>query len=146
MAASRVTFRMARDGALPPFLAVVAPGGTPRRSVALMALASLVFAATGTYETIVRIYAPWSIGAVLLVCLSAIRLRFTEPGLERPWRMPLFPWIAIAAVAMQAALIAVMVVDDPIAGLGSAVVAFAPAPLYLVFAERWRRRAAEFAP
>jgi APA family basic amino acid/polyamine antiporter len=141
MSASRVTFRMARDGVLPPALAVVARGGTPRRSVALMVVASLLFAGTGSYESIVRIYAPWSIGAVLMVCLSSIRLRISEPDLPRPWRMPLFPWIAISAALIQISLIAVMVWDDPVAGAGSALVAVAPVPIYWLFARTWRRQA-----
>jgi APA family basic amino acid/polyamine antiporter len=145
MSASRVTFRMARDGVLPPALSVVAPGGTPRRSVALMVAVALIFAATGSYESIIRIYSPWSIGTVLMICLSAIRLRIAEPDLPRPWRMPLFPWIAILAAAIQAGLIALFVWDDQIAGLASAVVAFAPVPIYLAFAKRWRRQAAEIA-
>lgn len=141
MSASRVSYRMARDGALPPWLAVVAPGGTPRNSVAVLVGVSLLFAATGTYESLVRIYAPWSIGAVLMVCLSAIRLRQTEPDLPRPWRMPLFPWLAIGAALIQAGLIAVMVWDDPANGAASAVVALAPLPIYLLLAKRWRRQA-----
>ena len=36
MAASRITWRMARDGVLPPWLAAVAEAGAPRRSVALV--------------------------------------------------------------------------------------------------------------
>jgi APA family basic amino acid/polyamine antiporter len=145
MSASRVTFRMARDGVLPPALAAVAPGGAPRRSVALMAAVSLVFAATGSYESLVRIYAPWSIGAILIVCLSAIRLRYAEPNLPRPWRMPLFPWIAILVAAIQVGLIVVMVWDDPLAGAASTVIAFAPLPVYLVFAKRWRDEAQRLA-
>ncbi|HXQ17918.1 MAG TPA: APC family permease [Caulobacteraceae bacterium] len=141
MSASRVTFRMARDGVLPPVLAAVAPGGTPRRSVALMAGASLIFAATGSYESIVRIYAPWSIGAILMICLAAIKLRVAEPDLPRPWRMPLFPWIAVGAALIQVGLIGVMVWDDPLAGAGSAAVAVAPLPIYWLFAKRWRARA-----
>ena len=141
MAASRITFRMAADGALPPALAVVAPGGTPRRSLALLAIISVLFAATGSYESIVRIYAPWSIGPILIVCLAAIRLRITEPDLPRPWRMPFFPWIAIGAALIQAGLIAVVVWDDPGAGAWSAVVALAALPVYWLFAKGWRRQA-----
>jgi APA family basic amino acid/polyamine antiporter len=136
MAASRITFRMAADGVLPRFLAVVAPGGTPRRSVAVLAIASALFAASGSYETIVRIYAPWSIGSVLMVCLSGIWLRYKEPGLHRPFVTPLFPWISIFAALIQAALIAVVVVDDPASGFWSAVVVAAPLPLYLWFTRR----------
>lgn len=141
MIAARIAFRMARDGVLPPFLGVVAPGGMPRRGVALMVAVALPLAATGSYESIVRIYAPWSIGAILMVCLSAIRLCVSEPDLpRRPWRMPLFPWLAVAAAVIQAALIAVMVWVDPIGGAASAAVALAPVS-YRLFAARWRRQA-----
>jgi APA family basic amino acid/polyamine antiporter len=139
MAASRITYRMARDGVLPRFLAVVSPGGAPRRSVVVLALASALFAASGSYEAIVRIYAPWGIGGVLIVCLSSIRLRFKEPDLHRPYVAPLFPWISIFAALIQATLIAVVLIDDPASGAWSAVVLAAPLPLYLLLT---RRRAA----
>ncbi len=141
MVVPRVTFRMARDGALPRAFAAVARGGSPRLGVAATAIVAALFAATGSYESIVRIYAPWSIGAGLIVCLSAIRLRIAEPDLPRPYRMPLFPWLPIGVAVINAALIAVVVWDDPLAGLGSAIVAVAPLPIYLAFAKAWRRRA-----
>ena len=142
MVVPRITFRMARDGALPRAFAAVARGGSPRLGVAATAVAAALFAATGSYESIVRIYAPWSIGAGRIVCLSAIRLRISEPDLPRPYRMPLFPWLPIGVAVISAALIAVVVWDDPLAGLGSAVVAIAPLPIYLAFAKAWRRGAA----
>ena len=141
MVAARITYRMARDGVAPPFLGAVAPGGTPRRGVLLMVAVAAPLAATGTYESIVSIFAPWSIGAILMVTLSAIQLRVTEPDLPRPWRMPLFPWLAIAAATLQIALITLVVWDDPKAGALSAVVAFAPVLLYRLLAPRWRRQA-----
>jgi basic amino acid/polyamine antiporter, APA family len=141
MVAARITYRMARDGVAPPFLGAVAPGGTPRRGVLLMVAVAAPLAATGTYESIVSIFAPWSIGAILMVTLSAIRLRVIEPDLPRPWRMPLFPWLAIAAATLQIGLIALVVWDDPKAGALSAVVAFAPILLYRLLAPRWRRQA-----
>src|ERR1700677_3037215 len=130
---------MARAVVARPFLAAVARGGTPRRGVLLMVAVAAPLAATGTYESIVSIFAPWSIGAILMVTLSAIRLRVTEPDLPRPWRMPLFPWLAIAAAALQIALIALVVWDNPKAGALSAVVAFAPVVIYRLFASRWSR-------
>jgi APA family basic amino acid/polyamine antiporter len=141
MAASRITFRMAKEGALPAALARVAPGGAPRRSVSILVLISALFAATGSYESIVRIYAPWSIAPILIVCLASIRLRRTEPDLARPWKMPLFPWIAFFAAAIQAGLIAVVVWDDPAAGLGALVFAVLPLPIYWAFSKAWRRQA-----
>ncbi|HXV01650.1 MAG TPA: APC family permease [Caulobacteraceae bacterium] len=141
MVATRITFRMARDGALPTLLGKVAPGGTPRRSLVLLLVVSLLFAATGGYESIVRIYAPWSIGVTLIICLAAIRLRYAEPDLIRPWRMPLFPWPAILAALIQAALIAVVVWDDPLSGLFSGAAVIAPVPIYLMLRSRWEASA-----
>jgi APA family basic amino acid/polyamine antiporter len=142
MAASRITWRMAADGVLPRLLARVARGGAPRLSVAAVALVSALFAASGSYEKIVRIYAPWSIGSILMICLSSIALRIREPGLERPYRAPLFPWISIFACLVQASLIVLVLVDDPVSGLWSALVLAAPVPFFLAFAHPSRRRPA----
>jgi amino acid transporter len=76
-----------------------------------------------------------------MVCLSSIRLRYSEPDLHRPWKMPLFPWIAILASAIQVSLIAVMVWDDPLTGFWSALAAFAPVLIYWTFGKSWRRQA-----
>jgi APA family basic amino acid/polyamine antiporter len=141
MAAPRITFRMARDGAAPAVLARVTRGGAPWIGVLVGAVVSALFATMGSYENIVKIYAPWSMGAILMVCLCAIRLRVAEPDLPRPWRMPLFPWVAIIGASIQAGLIVVVVLDDPIYGLLSALVAIAPLPLFLIFAGVWRRGA-----
>ncbi len=138
MAASRITFRMAADGVLPRFLAVVARGGAPRRSVAIVAIASAIFAGSGSYEGIVRIYAPWSIGSILMVCLAGIWLRYKEPGLARPFKTPWFPALSVIAALIQAALIAIVVIDDPASGIWSAVVVAAPLPIFLALAGRRR--------
>jgi APA family basic amino acid/polyamine antiporter len=138
MVTPRIAYGMARGGALPPALAKVAKNGTPTWGLLVGVLGGAIIAGTGSYESIVRIYSPWNMGSILMVCLSAIRLRIAEPDLPRPWKMPLFPWPAILACTIQSALIAVVVWDDPVSGLWSAVVAFAPVPVYLAFAKSWR--------
>jgi APA family basic amino acid/polyamine antiporter len=141
MVATRITYRMARHGSLPAILGEVAAGGTPRNSLILLTGVSVLFAATGDYESIVRLYIPWTVGVILMVCLSSIRLRYAEPDLPRPWRMPLFPWIAILASLIQASLILVAVWDDPANGVLSAIAAVAPIPVYWWLAPRWREEA-----
>ena len=141
MAAPRITFRMARDGAAPTALARVAPGGAPWLGVIVASGAAVLFAATGSYESIVRIYAPWTMAAIMVICLCAIRLRMVEPDLPRPWKMPFFPWVAVLGAAIQASLILVVVLDDPVAGLLSAIAAVAPLPLYLLLKGAWKRGA-----
>jgi APA family basic amino acid/polyamine antiporter len=139
MAASRITYRMAADGVLPRFLSRVAKGGAPQLSVAAVAIVSGIFAGSGSYESITRIYAPWSIGSIFMICVSGIALRYREPDLPRPYLTPLFPWLSIFAALIQASLIAIVVLDDPASGLWSLVVLVAPLPLYLYFT---RKRAA----
>ncbi|HEV7159314.1 MAG TPA: amino acid permease [Caulobacteraceae bacterium] len=141
MVATRVTYRMARDGAMPTLLGRVAAGGTPRWSLILHIAVAMLFAATGGYESIVRIYAPWTIGAIFVVILSQIRLRYSEPGLARPWRVPLFPVVSLAAALVQGGLLAVVMLDDPKDAALSLVVVLAPAPIYLLAARRWRAAA-----
>lgn len=142
MVAPRITWRMARDGLLPAPLGAVAANGAPWIGVLLMSAGCLALAATGSYEQLVRIYAPWSIGSIFMICLSAVRLRYTEPDLPRPYRMPFFPWVGIAGAALQGALIALVVADDPREGALSLLVALAPLPLYFAFKARRGRRAA----
>jgi APA family basic amino acid/polyamine antiporter len=143
MVATRITYRMARDGALPTLLGRVAPGGTPRQSLALHVGVAILFAATGGYESIVRIYAPWTVGMIFVVILSQIRLRFSEPDLPRPWRVPWFPVTSIAAALVQGSLLAVIMWDDPKDAALSAIVVLAPVPIYLLAARRWRAAAAK---
>jgi APA family basic amino acid/polyamine antiporter len=141
MAAPRIIYRMARDGAAPPILARLTRGGAPWTGVLLGAIVTALFCLMGSYNNIVKIYAPWSMGSILMVCICAIRLRVIEPDLPRPWKMPLFPWTALIGVAIQAGLIVVVVVDDPLYGLLSVLAAIAPLPVFLIFARAWRRGA-----
>ncbi|HWE98346.1 MAG TPA: APC family permease [Caulobacteraceae bacterium] len=142
MASSRITWRMAVDRVLPHWLAGVAKGGAPWQSVAAVALVSAAFTASGSYETIVTIYAPWSIGSIFMICASSVWLRFREPELARPYRAPLFPWVSLFACLVQASLIAVVVAGDPKSGLWSALVVAAPIPLFLWFTRGRRHQIA----
>jgi APA family basic amino acid/polyamine antiporter len=142
MTAPRITFRMAREGALPTWFGRVAPGGTPRESLLLTVGCGVIFAAIGDYQSIVRVYAPWSMGVILIVCLAAIALRVREPDLPRPWRMPLFPWLAIAAAAIQGALVVLVIVDDPGSAVWTALAALGPLPVFWLLRRRWQAAAA----
>jgi amino acid transporter len=79
---------------------------------------------------------------VIAVNLSAIRLRRSEPDLPRPFRMPWFPLPPLISIALNAALLAALIYDDPrhsLAGLFAlAVVAVA----YFVIGHRPEAQAA----
>jgi APA family basic amino acid/polyamine antiporter len=110
---TRTGFSMARDGALPLALTRVSTNGTPRLALTLTAATALVFAVAGGYETLLAIAAPVTILINLVVDAAAIRLRMREPALARPFRMPLYPLPPLVAGAINTALLAAMVWEDP---------------------------------
>ena len=129
---SRTAFSVARDGALPLALTRVSANGTPRLALTLTAGTALVFAVAGGYETLLSIAAPVTILINLVVDAAAIRLRLREPGLARPFRMPLYPLPPLLAGAINTALLAAMVWEDPWdSSIGFAAL-FAIGAVYLV--------------
>lgn len=124
MFCSRIALAMARDRVLPSPLTKVASGGTPRNALIATAVIAAAMAASGSYETLIAFSVALGLLTDLIVSLSAIRLRQTEPGLHRPWRARAYPWSIAAAALLQGALLAAVTWEDPfhsLLGTGFAV-------------------------
>jgi APA family basic amino acid/polyamine antiporter len=117
MKSARIAYALARAGHLPSALDRVAPTGTPRVALAASVLLAAAFAATGTYETVVAMNVAVGVAVVIVVNLAVVRLRRTEPAMERPFRVPLYPIPIVLAVAVNLALLAALVVEDPVHSL-----------------------------
>jgi APA family basic amino acid/polyamine antiporter len=90
---SRIFFVMARDGLLPPPLAVVhRTRGTPVLMTALTGIVVAVLAATLKLDQIALLANAGTLCAFVAVALSMLVLRARDPGRVRPFRTPL-PWI-----------------------------------------------------
>jgi APA family basic amino acid/polyamine antiporter len=113
MSASRIGFAMARNHVLPALFAQVSRSGTPRVSLFFTAGAAALLASTGGYERLIAIGAPFTIGITTVCNLAAIRMRFTEPELARPFKMPLFPLPAVFAFCVNTALVGAIFYEDP---------------------------------
>ncbi len=118
MKSARITFALARAGHLPAKLSEVASTGTPRSALTVSSVLAAAFAATGTYATVVAVNVAMTVALVVVVNLAAVRLRSREPNLPRPFRIPIYPLPAIAAVGLNLALLAALVVGDPVHSLG----------------------------
>lgn len=131
-AGPRVYFAMARDGALPRFLAEASPSGVPRNSILLQSLWASVLVLTGTFEklviysgTVLAVFTALAAGAVMV-------LRRTDPALPRPFRIPLYPLAPAFYVAVSLLIVGHAVLERPLeAGLGAATV-LAGLPVYYV--------------
>ena len=118
MKSARIAFALARAEHLPAKLSAVASGGTPRPALTVSCILAAALAATGTYDTVVAMNVAMTVALVVVVNIAAVRLRRTEPDLPRPFRIPLFPLPAIAAVGLNLALLVALVFEDPVHSLG----------------------------
>jgi len=91
---------------------------------------SAAFAATGTYETIIAIQVPLHVAVFLAVNAAAIRLRQKEPDLRRSFRIPLYPIPVVIAIAINAALLAALVYENPLHSLAGFGLLAAIAAIY----------------
>lgn len=130
MRAARVSFAMAREGYLPEKLSLVAKSGTPRVALTVSAIMAAVIAASGTYETIIALSVAVTIALGIAVNAAAIRLRRVEPDLRRPFRIPLFPLPPLLAIAINAALLAALIFEDPLHSLQGLVFVAATGVVY----------------
>ncbi len=112
MYGTRIAYAMSRNGVLPGPLALVGKSGTPQIALLATAGLSMAFAGTGVYETLIAIGAVFQMGINLVVDLAALRLRRTEPALDRPYKMPLFPLPPLIGLAINAGLLAAVVSED----------------------------------
>jgi basic amino acid/polyamine antiporter, APA family len=88
----RVYFAMARDGRFFDSVAQVHPRfATPARAIVLQGAWASVLALTGTFQQIITYTAFPNYLFLSLAVLGLIVLRIREPGLHRPFRVPLYP-------------------------------------------------------
>ena len=111
VAASRMIYGMASTEALPRFLGWVHPRvQTPVRAIAMSMLLASAFALTGELAFVAGVTNFAVYVAFAAVCVSLAVLRYKQPDLPRPFRvplslgrMPLLPIAGLALVAMQTA-------------------------------------------
>lgn len=87
---SRMVYGMSRGGALPKFLSKVHSGrGTPWVAVIIVMIASIFFIFLGNLELVAGITNFATFAIFSSVNISLIWLRYRQPELERPFKVPL---------------------------------------------------------
>jgi amino acid transporter len=90
MAASRLFFAMARGGDAPPLLArTLARRQTPAAAIVLVMVAALVCLPLGGVGLVGSVASLLALVTFASVNAAVLRLRFTRPDQERPFRVPL---------------------------------------------------------
>ncbi len=90
----RIFFSMARDGLLPQWAAKVHPRHrTPHITTWITGIVVAFFSAIANINEVVELTNIGTLFAFVLVCIGVILLRYREPERERPFRVPLGPWL-----------------------------------------------------
>ena len=108
---------------------------SPFAALALTTLLAALFVLTRSIDFIVyAISLGYSVTAIM-VALALIRLRKTEPYLYRPFKVPLYPYTPIIAIAALSFMIVTMSLESLILGI-----AFGGVGLLLLFVSKKVRK------
>jgi APA family basic amino acid/polyamine antiporter len=98
---TRIFYTMSRDGLLPSHLAAVHKRfKTPWINTIIVGVAACCAGGFMSLDALSDLANVGSLTAFALVCVAVIYLRVSEPGLERPFRTPLFPVVPILGALM----------------------------------------------
>jgi ethanolamine permease len=97
----RAIFSLSRAGYLPKFLSIThSKFRTPYVAILVSGLIGTVFAIVGNGDVLIQIAVFGAVISYIMMMLSAIVLRKTEPQMERPYKVPLYPITPYAALIL----------------------------------------------
>ncbi len=103
----RIFYTMASDGLLPGLFARIHPRtNTPYLSQALIGLCVAAIAGLVPIAVLGKMVSIGTLFAFILVCGAVIRLRQTDGGMKRPFRVPAVPWVPVLGILCCVALMA----------------------------------------
>ena len=98
---TRIFYTMSRDGLIPGlFSSVHKTFKTPWLNTLLVGAVVSVAAGFLSLDALSNLTNVGSLIAFAMVCITVLYLRFARPNMERPFRVPLFPFVPIAGAAM----------------------------------------------
>jgi len=135
--ATRIAFALGRSGLLPSvFNKVHHKYRSPYTALALTALVALFFIWTRSVDLIVYAITLGYTVTAIIVALSLMRLRKTEPRLYRPFKVPLYPLTPIISIVFLCFLLLTLSSGSMVLGLALGLVGLG----LFIFAKRRNRR------
>jgi ethanolamine permease len=115
LAAGRATFEFGRVGCAPSFLGRVSRRfQTPALALLFNMIIGVVALLTGKTADIITLAVFGALTLYIISMLSLLRLRYREPKMERPFKVPLFPWFPITALILALLSLLALIVFNPL--------------------------------
>ena len=96
MGQARVFYTMAQDGLLPKAFGKIHPQfRTPFFATIIVTVAGMSMAGFFPIGILGKLTSMGALLAFGMVCLGVLILRITQPGLHRPFKTPLYPWVPL---------------------------------------------------
>ncbi len=133
LAAGRATFEFGRVGFAPAGLGKVHPRfKTPANALLLNMAIGIIALLTGKTGEIITIACFGALSLYIISMISLLVLRKKEPELERPFRVPLYPWFPIIALIIACvAFVAITIYNPFVASIYFAILLIAFGGLWL---------------
>ena len=107
----RVVFGLSRDGLGPRVLSRVNSGGTPWTALLLVALVSVLLAATGTFERLLSLAITFILVIDGFMVVVLFKLRAERPA--APFRVPLYPLVPLLFLGIYLLLLVGALIQQP---------------------------------
>lgn len=109
---SRVLYGVSRDGIGPRVATRVNEGGTPTIALLASGMVSLIFLATGTFQSVIAVAAFFFVADYAVSFLAVFVLRRREPDAPRPYRAFGHPWTTGLVLTGSIAFLLAAVKED----------------------------------
>jgi ethanolamine permease len=114
LASGRATFEFGRVGFAPAFLGRVHTRfGTPANALVINMIIGMIALATGRTAEIITISVFGALTLYAVSMVAMLRLRRTEPGLQRPFKTPFYPAVPLAALVISTVSLIALTVFNP---------------------------------
>ena len=115
----RVAYGLSRHGLAPRAFAKVDARGTPRNALYLITAWIGLLAVTGSFEALIRFMMTVAITVDTMVLLGYFKLRWSQPDLERPFKMPGHPVLPAITIALYFAILGILIYTQPTLAAGA---------------------------
>ncbi len=110
LAASRATYEFGKTGCIPTIFGRIHPKfKTPANALVLNMIIGIIALFTGKTGDIITIACFGAIVLYIFAMISVLVLRKKEPGLERPFRVPMYPVFPVVALAIALVSLVAMI-------------------------------------